>query len=164
MSYVRPRILRTEYTLPWSPTDRDILMDRRPVYDPDADQVVGVVERWNLPHELSPILGVSMGWGGDVAGGLVAALNILDCWLPAGPGDVCVYYGVPVPCRQLALDLMPAFRAAHLLPLGWHGGVIPGGRIGQWIAHHRGAYELEGIDLAAVDDGRYPDPDGSFGG
>jgi len=145
--YVRPRVVRTEYTLPWSPTDRDVVMDRRPVYYPDAGEITGVIERYNLPQELWPIWGQGFSWGPDVGGGLTLALAILDRWIDRGPGDAASYYGQPLPCRQLCVCLMPALYLALIQPIPWHGGVVPGGRIAQWIADHRGAWELEGFDL-----------------
>jgi hypothetical protein len=147
MAYIRPRVIRTEYTLPWSPTDRDVLMDRRPVYDPDGGAITGVVERFNMPQELAPILGAGLGWGGDVAGGLTLALCVLDRWLALRPDDTASYYGVPLQCRQLCVSLMPALYLALIRPIGWHGGVIPGGEIARWIAAHRRAWEDDGIDL-----------------
>ena len=161
---MRPRVVRTEYTLPWSPTDRDILMDRRPVYDPDAGLVAGVVERYNLPLLLEPIEGTGFGWGSNVGGGLTLALAILDLWIGRRPGDAANFYGVHLPCRQLCLDMMADCYLEWLRPIGWHGGVLHGGELGRWISARRRAWDDDGLDLGGGESGLCETSDVPMGG
>ena len=157
-------VVRTEYTLPWSPTDRDICMDRTPVYDPEVGEIVGVVERYNIPLELEPIEGTGFGWGPDVGGGLTLALNLLDRWIDRRPGDTASFFGRPLPCRQLCLDLMADCYLEWIRPIGWHGGVLHGGELGRWIAARVRLAEVQGIDLAEDAPGEEPTPTTLYGG
>lgn len=161
---VTPRIVRREYTLPWSVTDRDVVMDRVPIYDPEIECISGCVERYNILHQLSPILGAEFGWGGDQVGGITLAVNILDLWLPPRPGEMATCWGVPVCCRPLALLLAGPFWAIFLAPLGVWGGVLEGGRIAAWIEEQRVVYEDCGIDLAAETPGQEMTPTSFMGG
>ena len=143
----RPLVLRREYTLPWSPIYRDILMDRIPVYEPDAQEVTSVIERYNIPPELWPLTGAAYGWGPDVAGGLMLSLNILDRWIPKPAGDTASFFGQRLACRQLAVDLMPTFYTEWLAKIPYWGGVLHGGEVGRWVAAHVPLAESQGIDL-----------------
>lgn len=147
------RCLETTYDLPWDVSTRDIYMDRVPVYGERDWEPLGYRARWNLPYSLAPIVGAQMGWGGDQIGCFVAAVNILDRYVPAGPGDQAQYYGVALPCRQLVIRMAPGFADRFLRPITWWGGRIEGAAILRWIARNRAEWEEAGIDLALPDGG-----------